>query len=94
MWSDDRIRAQSTAHTCRLYAHRRELAATANALTLAKCLRQKMWPDSQQQCRQLGSVSRSVAKAFAGKGVRFIRSAIQLYRPRRPDSQKLSSSFS
>ena len=59
-----------------MYAHRRELAATANALTLAKCLRQKMWPDSRQQCRQLPSVNRSVAKAFADKGVSFHKAAI------------------
>jgi hypothetical protein len=57
-------------HVChRLYAHRQNLAASANALTLGKCLRQKMWSDSRQQCRQLSSVNRSVAKAFADKGV-------------------------
>ena len=36
----------------RLYAHKRMLAATSNALLLHKCLKQRMWDNTRFECRQ------------------------------------------
>lgn len=37
---------------CRLYAHKRMLAATSNALLLQKCLKQRVWDNTRFECRQ------------------------------------------
>ena len=57
----------------RLYAHKELLAATANALLLRKCLRQRMWDDSQQQGRQLRNVGRQMSERLAAKGIATLR---------------------
>lgn len=45
------------------------LAATANAVLLAKCLRQHMWDRSRLQCRQLACINRPTAERLASAGI-------------------------
>lgn len=59
----------------RYYAHKGSFASTCNALQLSKGLRQRMWPDSQQQCRQLPNVGRLIAQRLAAAGVGGLRCA-------------------
>ena len=51
------------------FASRRQLAATANALSMVKTLRQRLWPDSRLECRQLDGVGPRQAQALARAGV-------------------------
>ena len=48
------MRAECAAR-CRLYRHKRLLAATCNALLLQKCLKQRMWENTRFECRQVCS---------------------------------------
>jgi hypothetical protein len=41
----------SPCMSCRYFAHKGELAGTANALKLVKALKNKMWESTTQQCR-------------------------------------------
>ena len=50
---------------CRLFAHKQALAATANALLLQKCLKQKMWDNCSAECMQLPGVGKQTSKALA-----------------------------
>ena len=47
----------SSCLLCRLYAHKRMLAATSNALLLQKCLKQRLWDNTRFECRQARHVS-------------------------------------
>jgi len=49
----------------RLFAHKEALAATANALLLQKCLKQKMWDSTNVECMQLQSVGKQTSKLLA-----------------------------
>ena len=51
--------------SCRLFAHKEALAATANALLLQKCLKQKMWDCSSMECMQLQGVGKQTCKLLA-----------------------------
>ena len=53
------------ASLCRLFAHKQALAATANALLLQKCLRQRMWDNSSMECMQLQGVGKQTSKLLA-----------------------------
>lgn len=53
----------------RLYAHQRSLAAAANALMLAKCLRLHMWDTSCLQTRQLPCINRPLAERLKADGI-------------------------
>ena len=50
---------------CRLFAHKQVLAATANALLLQKCLKQRMWDNSSMECMQLQGVGKQTSKLLA-----------------------------
>lgn len=50
---------------CRLFAHEEALAATANALLLQKCLKQRMWDSSSMECMQLQGVGKQICKLLA-----------------------------
>eukprot|EP00898_Chlorokybus_atmophyticus_P002457 jgi/Chlat1/3211/Chrsp22S03497 len=45
------------------FAYKRSFAATCNALTFAKCLRQKMWSDTQHVLKQLQHIGPITSKA-------------------------------
>ncbi|KAK9810502.1 hypothetical protein WJX72_011853 [[Myrmecia] bisecta] len=51
------------------FAHRQQLTATANSLMLTKCLKQRLWENSVQQCRQLRSITRPMAARLLDAGV-------------------------
>jgi hypothetical protein len=67
--------------SCRLYAHLGALAATGNALTLEKALRQKMWPGSQEECRQMPNIGKLLASRLAANELGRLR-ALQKADPR------------
>ncbi len=53
----------------RVYAHVGALAATGNALTLEKALRQRMWPGSREECRQLPNIGKLLGSRLAANGM-------------------------
>ena len=53
----------------RLYAYRHSLAAAANALILAKCLRLHMWDTTRLQTRQLACINRPLAERLSAGGI-------------------------
>lgn len=53
----------------RVYAHIGALAATGNALTLEKALRQRMWPGSREECRQLPNIGKLLGSRLAANGM-------------------------
>lgn len=57
------------AHIHRYFAHKEQLAATANALQLVKALKYRMWDTSTQQVRQLPNVGRLMAQRLAAEGL-------------------------
>ena len=67
--SEDFLRYRNTSGNndtvCRLFAHKQALAATANALLLQKCLKQKMWDNCSAECMQLPGVGKQTSKALA-----------------------------
>ena len=50
---------------CRLFAHKQALAATANAILLQKCLKQRIWDNSGVECMQLHGVGDKTSKLLA-----------------------------
>ena len=50
---------------CRLFAHKQALAATANAILLQKCLKQRIWDNSGVECMQLQGVGDKTSKLLA-----------------------------
>lgn len=70
---------------CRFYAHRGDFAATAHALRLSKSLRQRVWADSSQLCRQLPNVGRLISSRLAAVGLGTF-SALQAADPRRVEA--------
>ena len=61
------------------------LAATANALLLHKCLRQRMWENSGLQCRQLSQVGKLLSKRLAAVDLGKL-SQLSIADPRRIES--------
>ena len=60
---------QRAHHLRRFFAFSKALAATANSLKLAKSLRQRLWEDSPQLCRQLPNIGRLLASRLAEHGL-------------------------
>ncbi len=58
---------------CRLFRHKRALAATANACLLQKCLKQRMWDNSSQQCRQLPGIGKLLSERLVAAGLGKLR---------------------
>ena len=57
----------------RLFQHKKALAATANALLLHKCLKQRMWDNSNQECRQLPGIGRLFSERLTAAGLGRLR---------------------
>jgi hypothetical protein len=57
----------------RVYVHTGALAATGNALTLEKALRQRMWPGSGEECRQLPNIGKLLGSRLAANGMGSLR---------------------
>ncbi|KAG2449576.1 hypothetical protein HYH02_005109 [Chlamydomonas schloesseri] len=68
-----RVGQRIAAAMIRYFTHRQSLAATANALCLAKSLKQRMWDDSKQVARQLPDIGRLLAHRLADSGVVCLR---------------------
>lgn len=49
------------------------LAATANALLLHKCIKQRMWDNSNQECRQLPGIGRLLSDRLTAAGLGKLR---------------------
>ncbi len=62
----------------RYYQLSGSFAGACNALQLHKSLRLRMWPDSQQQCRQLPHVGHLTASRLAAAGLGGLRCAREL----------------
>nr|AKI32384.1 DNA helicase [Watanabea reniformis] len=77
--------ARILACMAKLYAHKECLAASANALMLQKCLRQRMWDNSRHQCRQLAGVGRQMTERLAAAGISTLRE-LHAADPRRIES--------
>lgn len=56
-----------------MFAHVGALAATGNALTLDKALRQKMWPGSLEECRQLPNIGKQLGSRLAASNMGSLR---------------------
>lgn len=59
--------------SCRVFAHVGALAATGNALTLDKAMRQKMWPGSLEECRQLPNIGKQLGSRLAASNMGSLR---------------------
>ena len=62
-----------TSQLCRLCQDKGILAATANALMLHKCLKQRMWDSSGVEVRQLPGIGRLLGDRLAGAGMGTLR---------------------
>ncbi|UPQ97324.1 P-loop-containing nucleoside triphosphate hydrolase [Chloropicon primus] len=51
------------------FLHTKQFAATANCLLLSKSLKQRMWPDSDQHCRQMAGVGQVIANRLTKAGL-------------------------
>lgn len=58
---------------CRLCQHRGALAATANALLLHKCLRQRLWDTTALEVRQLPGIGKLLGERLAAAGLGRLR---------------------
>ena len=58
---------------CRLCQDKGALAATANALLLHKCLKQRMWDSTGVEVRQLPGIGRLLGDRLAGAGLGKLR---------------------
>jgi ATP-dependent DNA helicase HFM1/MER3 len=66
----------------RLCEHKGALAATANALLLGKCLRQRLWDSSGLEVRQLPGIGKLLGERLAAAGLGKLR-ALAAAEPRR-----------
>ncbi len=57
------------------------LAATANALLLHKCLKQRIWDNCSLECRQLPGIGRLLSERLAAAGIGRLR-ALEAADPR------------
>ena len=56
--------------TRRYYAHKHQLAATANSLLLRKSLQRRIWYDSARQSGQVSKVGRQASERLGAAGLR------------------------